>query len=305
MSKPLVSIAIPAYNRPRLIKKTIESVLGQLYSNIEVLISEDCTPNIEVVEVIEGFAAVDERIRFFRQEKNLGYEKNCDFLLKKAKGEYILWLPDDDLLLPDTIQEFVSAMQANKNAILCISDVQVVDQNGQPLRAERLSGLYDDCLWNEKRKLFFAYPTSNIFFAYCGMYRTDIFDTYNIEQEPDCNGLYTNLEVPYLARLSLIGEIIAVPETLFLYRSHEDSTYIKEIAKMSRWDGFRLRLCVRSRLFLIAMKASIPFSERMVLLRVVLVTLLKSQSHKLFGLVARILPYRLKNYIKAIIKSSK
>jgi len=305
MHFPLVTIAIPTYNRSNLLERTIESVNNQKYTNLEILISDDCSPEDKTAKLVRLWMEKDKRISFFQQEVNLGYEANFEFLLEKSQGKYIMWLSDDDLLAPDAIYEFVGAMSANKNAILCASDVQVIDENSRPLRLEKLSSLYENTSWLITRKLFFSYPTSNIYLAIVGMYRTDFFKSYKIKQEASCDGLYTNLEVPYLARLSLLGEIIAVPKTLFLYRSHSDSTYVKEVVAMSWLDAFRLRLCIRLRLFSLIIKSEITIIDKLLLIKIVVVSMLKQQVITLYGSVGGLIPPKYRALLKRIMKKSK
>ena len=297
-SQPLVTIAIPTYNRPGLLKRALASVAALNYSNLEILVSDDCSPEGETKNVVMEAQKRDQRIRYFRQKRNLKYEANFDFLLTEAVGEYIMWLSDDDMLQPDAIQKMVGAMEDNPRAIVCGCDVQFIDENDQPLCLEKLVSLRSESAWNEKRKLFFEYPTTNIYLIIVGLYRIKMMRQLEVKQEPSCNGYYTNLEVPYLARLSLVGEIIAVPQTLFLYRSYEDSTYIKEMASISRFGYFRLRLCVRLKLFAIAIHAHISVWERISLLTVIVASGIKGEVR---NMISTLVPSVMKKRIKVFL----
>jgi glycosyltransferase involved in cell wall biosynthesis len=94
---PLVSVGIATYNRPSSLRKALDSVVNQTYSNLEILISEDCTPCDETKAVLREYEARDSRIKCFHQEKNLGAPHNIRFVLEQATGEYFMWADDDDV----------------------------------------------------------------------------------------------------------------------------------------------------------------------------------------------------------------
>ena len=91
---PLVTIAIPTYNRANgYLKNAIECALKQTYRNIEVVISDNCSSD-NTEEVVKGYT--DPRIRYFRQSANIGANNNFNFCLEKAQGSYFLLFHDDD-----------------------------------------------------------------------------------------------------------------------------------------------------------------------------------------------------------------
>lgn len=106
VGEPLVSAVIPAYNRTDLLKEAVESVLGQTYSNLEIIIIDDgSTEDLLALDCMK-----DDRIRFFRNE-NHGVAYSRNFGMEKAKGKYIAFLDSDDIWLPDKIKIQVEAME--------------------------------------------------------------------------------------------------------------------------------------------------------------------------------------------------
>ncbi len=105
-TKPLVSICIPAFNREASIVRALESALHQTYPNIEVIVSDnastDCTGNI-----VRAYAARDSRIKYFRNEKNIGSGRNFLKCFEYASGEFVQGLGDDDWLSGNRIEEGV------------------------------------------------------------------------------------------------------------------------------------------------------------------------------------------------------
>lgn len=96
MEEPLVSIGIPAYNRPEGLLRTLECILQQTYRHLEIIVSDNCSPTDAVEKVVEQVKVRDERIHYFRQPQNIGMHSNFKFTLAQATGEFFMWAADDD-----------------------------------------------------------------------------------------------------------------------------------------------------------------------------------------------------------------
>src|SRR4051794_39644277 len=94
---PLVSVGVPTYNRPEGLKRAVESLINQTYSNLEIIISDNCSSNINVQGILSEFAH-DNRVKIYKQEVNRGATFNFNFPLTKTTGDYFMWLADDDWL---------------------------------------------------------------------------------------------------------------------------------------------------------------------------------------------------------------
>lgn len=118
--QPMVTIGIPTYNRPALLRRAALSALAQRDASIEVVISDDASPNPEVAEVLTALATTDPRVRVLRQARNLGHAGNYQEVLEAAKGEYFMWLADDDWLDPRYVASCLAALLADDGtALVC------------------------------------------------------------------------------------------------------------------------------------------------------------------------------------------
>lgn len=106
-SKPLVSVGIPAYNRPEGLRRTLESITRQTYKNLEIIVSDNCSPDPNVEHIARDFQKLDNRIQYFRQTENTGAMSNFRFVLGKARGEYFMWAADDDFISEDFIWQAI------------------------------------------------------------------------------------------------------------------------------------------------------------------------------------------------------
>lgn len=125
---PLVSVVIPAYNRPHYLEQAIQSVLGQTYSNIEIIICDDST-NQQVETMILPYLNQYPQIKYFKNEKNL-FLDNWHRCYELAEGEYINYLMDDDLFHPEKIEKMMSYYLENHDVRLVTSFRQLIDEHG-------------------------------------------------------------------------------------------------------------------------------------------------------------------------------
>ena len=129
---PLVSIGIPTYNRFIYLSRAIDIVLNQSYTNIEIIISDNCSSDLRIDELCRNISKKDRRIRYFRQSKNIGILKNTEFVFKKSKGDFFLWFSDDDWRDVDAIKILVSKLIKSGNDYI-FSDYLEVGINNEKL----------------------------------------------------------------------------------------------------------------------------------------------------------------------------
>lgn len=109
---PLVSVIVPVYNVEKYIKECVESVLNQNYKKIEVIIINDGTPDCSG-EIATRLANKDERLRVIHTE-NKGVSSARNLGLNKAKGDYVVFVDADDILMPDFITYMLTVVERTK-----------------------------------------------------------------------------------------------------------------------------------------------------------------------------------------------
>lgn len=110
MRTPEVTIAIPTYNRAKLLPRAIGSALSQSHGNIEVLVCDDGSTD-GTGALLAGYR--DERLRVIRQPENRGMFVNMNTCLSSARGEYFLMLSDDDYLEPHCVESLLAPWKRN------------------------------------------------------------------------------------------------------------------------------------------------------------------------------------------------
>lgn len=140
MNSPLLTIAIPTYNRAELLSICLESILSQLdadsLAEVELLVSDNAsTDNTE--QVVEAFAK-ECKIFYFKNKSNLGFDGNFIQCFDKSHGKYLWVFSDDDLLLPGALLQILSMLRSNDYGVLqlgavgYIKDVKEVESFFQP-----------------------------------------------------------------------------------------------------------------------------------------------------------------------------
>jgi glycosyltransferase involved in cell wall biosynthesis len=136
-STPLVTIAIPTYNRAEsYLRQSLESVLAQTYQDLEVIVSDNCSPD-NTERLAAEYCRGDKRLTYFRQRRNIGPNSNFNFCLAKARGRYFLLLPDDDLIDPDFVETCVRAGRDDPRAGIIRTGIRVINDTGLVLWEKR------------------------------------------------------------------------------------------------------------------------------------------------------------------------
>lgn len=127
--QPLVSVIITTYNRSQYLKKAIESVLSQIYYNIEIVIADNCS-NDDTASMVCKYQKMDQRIVYFKNENNLGFLKNLNKGVSIAKGEYIAILDDDDFWSNSRkLEKQVKFLESNNDYVLTGGGAIWIDKN--------------------------------------------------------------------------------------------------------------------------------------------------------------------------------
>lgn len=216
--QPRVSIGMPVYNGEQFLEQALDSILAQTFGDFELIISDNCSTD-KTQAICQSYAAKDQRIRYYRNEYNLGAGKNFNRVAELATAEYFRWACYDDLCAPELLERCVEVLDHNPAVVLCYPKSVIVDEHGQHLEN------YDDDLHLSFPKPHQRYQRfhqryrhgarCNVLF---GLIRT------NVLKMTPLMGNYPSSDVILLAELALLGEYYEVPEYLFLRREHPQTS---------------------------------------------------------------------------------
>jgi glycosyltransferase involved in cell wall biosynthesis len=229
-SVPLVSIGIPVFNGANYIRQAIDSILEQTYPNLEIIISDNASTD-QTAEICNGYLNNDLRIRYYRNEKNIGAGANYDSCFNLSCGKYFKWSAHDDMIESTYIEKAVSLLEQNNEAVLCISQVRQVDENSNTIRVYDLNypGLSSTRPSQRFRPMLMDMTGCEYFF---GLFRRDSLIGSEL------HGNFINSDKILIAEMALRGNFIKIDEPLFLHREHVER-YTKAVypdrIKASKW----------------------------------------------------------------------
>ncbi len=128
---PTVSVIVPAFNRAETIATSLDSLIAQTYEDWEAIIVDDGSTDT-TAEVVQGYAAVDPRIRLFQQE-NAGVSAARNAGIDKATGRWIFFLDADDWIVPDTLTLLLGAVAHDPDRTIAIGRSVLVLPDGEQL----------------------------------------------------------------------------------------------------------------------------------------------------------------------------
>ena len=182
--KPLVSVGIPTFNRPMGLRRTLELICGQTYANIEILISDNASPNSETENIASEFSARDKRITYFRQATNIGASANFRFVLSRASGDYFMWAADDDEWDLSFIETCLAASSPSCSVMTRFSTIfrarKTSEENPVPMLSPDMKTFenVESYFSNMQPSLFYGlHPRRSIQFALSGP-NFDFYDCY-------------------------------------------------------------------------------------------------------------------------------
>jgi glycosyltransferase involved in cell wall biosynthesis len=213
---PKVSLGIPVYNGENYLSVCLESLLGQTFTDFEIIIVDNASTD-RTAEICQEFAQQDDRIRYHRNSTNIGPIRNFDRAFQLATGTYFKWCAHDDLCAPEFLEKCVEILDADPNVSLCYSKMKVINEAGEitetysyplPLDHPKVEKRFQTAICVDHRR----HSAVEIF----GLMRRGTM------AEIPPQGLYARGDSVYLARVALAGRFHEINEYLFFNRDHGD-----------------------------------------------------------------------------------
>lgn len=216
---PRVSVLTPIYNtNPAHLREMIESILNQTFTDFEFLILNDSPDNAEIEKIVLEYASHDARIKYAKNEKNMGITPSRNKLLKMARGEYLAIFDHDDISVLDRLEQEVAYLDAHPHIGVVSGWLQYFGQNNTLFKDPETDNEIKKCLTN-----------------YCcvrhtaAMIRKSVLTENNIEYEQE----YSPCEDYQLwARLMEKTCFYNIQEILVYYRWFNENTSNKLHKKM-------------------------------------------------------------------------
>lgn len=128
-----LTIGLPVYNDKKFIQQSIDSILNQSFRDFVLIISDDCSTDGSGAICLQ-YAQTDSRIKYIRQEKNIGISRNMQFLLSQAKTKYFMWAGDDDIMHSDFVTKLHQALEDVPTATSAFCTSQFIDEQNRKIK---------------------------------------------------------------------------------------------------------------------------------------------------------------------------
>lgn len=207
-SNPKVSIIIPVYNNSQYLEDCIRSAIFQTYSNIEIILIDDCSTEAEVQSILLKYMHIN-LIRIYQNERNLGISRTQNIGLSKATGEIIAFLDCDDLLEPHAIE--LSLIHWTHETMYSFSDRIHIDDQSQEII--RITCNYP------RRDIFAEQLDCNMYASHFKMIHRDVFQKAGV-YNPDYDSAQ---DYDFALRAAFHyprSAFVHVPYFLYKYRIH-------------------------------------------------------------------------------------
>ena len=209
---PTVGIGLPVRDGARYLAEAIEAILAQTFPDFELVISDNASSD-RTPEICEAYAARDRRVRFYRQERNIGAAGNFNLVFQRSGGKYFKWAAHDDLIRPTYLARCVAALEADPDAVLCQSVLEIVDGEGE-------REVYDHTAFGTDRPR----PSDRLGARLRARRCTEVFGVIRRDalQGTALIADHVGADRTLLLELALRGRFVGVPELLFTNRDHPE-----------------------------------------------------------------------------------
>ncbi len=226
---PKVSVGMPVYNGERYVADAIESMLAQTFPDFELIISDNASTD-RTEEICRGYAAADSRVHYYRNEHNLGANRNFNRAFELSAGEYYMCCAHDDMRAPTFLTRCVEALDANRDLVLAYTRTAIIDEFGAVVSPDDGGRFRTESLVPHVR-FYELVRTPHECYQMLGMFRTRALTKTPVL------GPYTSSDFVLLAELSLIGPFHEVPESLTFYRHHPQQSIQLDRHERMVWSG--------------------------------------------------------------------
>ena len=237
----LISICIPTFNGEKYLKECFDSVLAQSYKNVEIIVVDDGSTD-DTVSIIEEYIKRDQRIIFSKNLSNLGLVANWNKCLDLAKGEWIKFVFQDDIIEDDCLIVMHKAAFGNSIAVCdrnflfddSISESIKTYYTKKLLTLKKLVGSSRVIVLNNKQVSEFA--SNNIALNFIGEPTAVLFKKDVILDSGVFNEDFSQIcDLEYWLRISTAKGLVYIPETLASFRVHANSTSANNVISTVRF----------------------------------------------------------------------
>lgn len=266
-----ISVGMPVYNGEQYLESAIDSVLAQTFDDFELIIADNASED-RSSDICQDYAARDPRIRYLRNETNIGAAANYNLLFAEARCDFFRWNNADDLLEPTLHERCWNALTSNPDAVLAAGTSVLIDSDGN--ETERYNDNLNILAERPSERLAMFFDQVGLTNVIYGLMRREPLGRTELMGD----GSVPSADIVFMAHLVLQGKFVMLDEPLFYRRMHEQSSssdrYDKE-KQESFWSAGKAKLSRPAWKRVMAYrraisKTAVPLKENLALYRILL-----------------------------------
>lgn len=207
---PAVSICLPVYNGENYLAIAIDSMLAQTFADFELVISDNASTD-RTEEICRKFADADPRVRYHRNERNVGGARNQANAIQLSRGRYVRLSAHDDKIAPTHLEECVAVLEERPDVVIAFTRTVVIDEVGAEVTQYRATRGTADTPSRRFRELAFRDHNCD---AIYGVIRGDILRGVRPLEN------FIDADKVFLCRLAFHGPFMSIDRPLFYKRFH-------------------------------------------------------------------------------------
>ncbi len=202
------------YNGENFLEESLKCNLAQSYDNFELIISDNASTD-ETEAICRDYAASDERIRYVRNNVNIGAAQNYNELFRLSRGDYFRWSNADDLVDPALIERTLPILKERGDVAIAFGITNLIDAGGKIIDEYEDKIEIEDDRPSSRYKEF--YQRNGLTNAIYGLMSSSAMQGTSLMG----NGKLPAGDISFLAAMSIQGKFVRIPEVLFYRRIHD------------------------------------------------------------------------------------
>jgi glycosyltransferase involved in cell wall biosynthesis len=209
---PRVSLGLPVYNGQNFIAEAIRSILSQDFGDFELVITDNASTD-RTADICKEFARQDGRVRYVRNERNLGAAANFNQAFELSAGKYFKWCAHDDVLSPGFLKDCMRVLDGNAGHVIAYPRLAGIDEAGRSTAyIERVLPDMEDSSPASRFQLMIAAHGWDA--AMFGLWRSDALTKTSLHEA------YYGSDCALLAEMALLGTFAPAPDAILYSRDH-------------------------------------------------------------------------------------
>jgi glycosyltransferase involved in cell wall biosynthesis len=228
---PEITVAMPVFNGERYVASAIRSILDQDFTDFELIITDNASSD-GTAAICAGFAEKDPRVRYVRNQRNLGAASNYNLGVGLARGRYLKWAAHDDRISPNFLGACRHVLERRPEATLCFGRTLGIDPDDADVPIREQDSMKPIADSDPAVRFYNAIKTAGTCFPIFGLFRVEALRRTTLHRP------YYGSDRATLAEIALLGSCLQTEAAVFYNREHPArSINIVDQIERSRWQN--------------------------------------------------------------------